>query len=98
MIDRENPNAADFFVNDDKSVLSVWNGKEWIKYDLRVKDLTAEVAKRDEMLYDAWCLIANAGVAPLNWRIDGKLDHLGEEERDWVVAAERWRDEWQSNG
>jgi hypothetical protein len=44
----------------------------------------------EELLYDAWCLIANAGFAPLNWHEEG----LTKYEKDWVAAAERWRDAW----
>ncbi len=49
----------------------------------------------DSLLYDAWCLIANAHLGSLNWYIDGKQDHLTLEERQWVKAAEEWRDAWQ---
>ena len=42
------------------------------------------------LLYEAWGLIANAYLAPLNWH----GDDLTDQQREWVAAAEQWRDRW----
>ena len=51
---------------------------------------------KDDLLYEAWGVIANAAHAPTNWRINGTTDHLTPLEREWVEAAERWRDKCQA--
>ena len=60
--------------------------KDDLLHEARVKD--------DDLLYEAWGVIANAGNAPTNWRINGTTDHLTPLEREWVEAAERWRNKW----
>ncbi len=42
---------------------------------------------QDELLYQAWAVIANAGSGMGGW------EH---ESGEWVKAAERWRDQWHS--
>ena len=63
--------------------------KDDLLHEARVKD--------DDLLYEAWGVIANAGNAPTNWRINGTTDHLTPLEREWVEAAERWRDKWHAH-
>ena len=45
---------------------------------------------KDEMIEEAWGLIANAGFAPLNWG----GTNLSKEEKEWVEAASVWRDKY----
>lgn len=49
------------------------------------REQAPEDESRDGLLYDAWCVIANASGG--NW---------GRESVEWQRAATRWRDSWQS--
>ena len=42
------------------------------------------------ILDEAWSVIANAYLAPLNWHDD----NLTSQHKIWVKAAENWRDKW----
>ena len=48
-------------------------------------ELEQDSEQPDDLLYDAWCVIANVGHLRGGW----SAQHA-----EWIAAAERWRDNW----